>query len=111
MGGKLQNNYFLKQNLGRDITNNSEDKIKSQKVLIPNPKEDKGKKELIRKTTHLKTSRWNKKNQDEIKMVMFSKWLWKNTCLLGPSSSIKGLKVRNLQDSATVLFSFLHSHF
>ena len=40
--------------------------MKSQKVLSPNPKEDKGKKELIRKTTHLKTSRWKKKMPQKI---------------------------------------------
>ena len=42
--------------------------MKSQKVLSPNPKEDKGKQELIRKTTHLKTSGW----KENIKMK--SKW-------------------------------------
>ena len=47
--------------------------MKSQKVLSPNPKEDKGKKELIRKTTHLKTSRWKKKCLK--KLVTFSKSL------------------------------------
>ena len=57
--------------------------MKSQKVLSPNPKEDKGKKELIRKTTHLKTSRWKKKFRMKSKWSSFLNGFGRTNLYLG----------------------------